>query len=419
MASTLDRKGHMSNVSFYVGVDLGNQKHAICVLDPQRRLVKSTFVANDERLLDVVMAAIGTAAPAGVHVALEDRNNVVVDALLARGFAVFTANPKQVDRFRDRETVAGAKDDRRDASVLANALATDERFFQRVAVQSEFEVELGSLAATLNELDEDHRRIANRLRAVVLRFFPALLSLCPGTDEKWFWALLLLLGDADAAKAVQQTDIFKLLKMHRKQVVKVEHVAAIVGARHLATGPGVKEACRNHVAILVKQLLAVEEQRAHVTAARDAVLERLMAAEPDSTPSDVAILRSMPGVGPKTVTSLVCECLPLLKSGDLERVRALSGVAPVTKQSGKGRRVTMRYACNPRLRFALFHVATNAIRSAGRLKDKYAKLREKGHNHARALRAVADLVLHILRAMLKDRTTYYVNDVAPVVAAAA
>jgi transposase len=409
----------MSNVSFYVGVDLGNQKHAICVLDAQRRLVKSGFVENDERLLDIVTAAIGTAAPAGVHVALEDRNNVVVDGLLARGFAVFTANPKQIDRFRDRETVAGAKDDRRDASVLANALATDARVFQRVAVQSEFEVQLGSLAATLNELDEDHRRIANRLRAVVLRFFPALLSLCQGTNEKWFWALLLLLGDADGAKAVPQTAIAALLKAHGKRVVKVEHIVAIIEGRHLATGPGVKEACGIHAASLVKQLLAVEEHRAHATAARDAVLEKLMEAGPDCTPSDVAILRSMPGVGPKTVTALLCDCLPLLiKSGDLERVRALSGVAPVTKQSGKGRRVTMRYACNPRLRFALFHLATNAIRPAGRLKEKYTKLREKGHNHARALRAVADLVLHILRAMLKDRTTY-VNVVAPVVAAVA
>jgi hypothetical protein len=39
-----------------------------------------------------------------------------------RGIAVFAINPKQLDRFRDRFSPAGAKDDRRDALVLASAL---------------------------------------------------------------------------------------------------------------------------------------------------------------------------------------------------------------------------------------------------------------------------------------------------------
>jgi transposase len=37
-----------------------------------------------------------------------------VDVLLDRGFCVYSINPKQLDRLRDRFSVAGAKDDRRD-----------------------------------------------------------------------------------------------------------------------------------------------------------------------------------------------------------------------------------------------------------------------------------------------------------------
>ena len=43
-----------------------------------------------------------------------------------------TINPKQLDRFRDRFTVSGAKDDRRDAFVLAQSLRTDLHLFSRV-----------------------------------------------------------------------------------------------------------------------------------------------------------------------------------------------------------------------------------------------------------------------------------------------
>ena len=40
--------------------------------------------------------------------------------MIDRGFAAYTINPKQLDRLRDRFSVAGAKDDRRDAYVLAD-----------------------------------------------------------------------------------------------------------------------------------------------------------------------------------------------------------------------------------------------------------------------------------------------------------
>src|SRR5438045_6401355 len=50
-----------------------------------------------------------------VAVAIEVPHGPVVDALIDRGFVVYAINPKQLDRLRDRFSVAGAKDDRRDA----------------------------------------------------------------------------------------------------------------------------------------------------------------------------------------------------------------------------------------------------------------------------------------------------------------
>ena len=41
--------------------------------------------------------------------AIEMTHGPVVEALLERGFCVYGINPKQLDRFRDRFTVAGAK----------------------------------------------------------------------------------------------------------------------------------------------------------------------------------------------------------------------------------------------------------------------------------------------------------------------
>jgi hypothetical protein len=58
-----------------------------------------------------------------IAVAIEVPRGAVVESLVERGFAVYSINPKQLDRFRDRHTVAGAKDDRRDAFVLADSVS--------------------------------------------------------------------------------------------------------------------------------------------------------------------------------------------------------------------------------------------------------------------------------------------------------
>ena len=70
--------------------------------------------------------------PNTVAVAIEVPHGPVVDVLLDRGFVVYAINPKQLDRLRDRLSVAGAKDDRRDASCRGRRLRTDRPLFRRV-----------------------------------------------------------------------------------------------------------------------------------------------------------------------------------------------------------------------------------------------------------------------------------------------
>jgi hypothetical protein len=79
-------------------------------------------------LCDWLVSAAGD--PGSVGVAIEVPHGPVVDALLDRGFAVHAINPKQLERLRDRVSVAGAKDDRRDARVAAAGLRTDRHLFR-------------------------------------------------------------------------------------------------------------------------------------------------------------------------------------------------------------------------------------------------------------------------------------------------
>ncbi len=149
----------------------------------------------------------------------------------------------------------------------------------------------------------------------------------------------------------------------------------------------------------------------HVRGQLEEVVQRLVeavsAGETDSPsdteadPSDAAILLSMPGIGVGVVAALLSEGNDALRRRDYAALRCLCGVAPVTKRSGKSVFVERRLAAHG-LREAVFHWARGAARFDAVSRGKYQALRARGHGHARALRSVADRLLNVACAMLRD-----------------
>ena len=78
-----------------------------------------------------------------------------------------------MERFRERYTAAAAKDDRRDAWVLAHALRTDRAAFRPVPAEGPAVLQLRELSRTDAELGEEITRLSNRLRDLLERYFPA------------------------------------------------------------------------------------------------------------------------------------------------------------------------------------------------------------------------------------------------------
>ena len=106
---------------FYIGIDWASEAHQVCVLDAARRIVSERSFAHAGDAVAAFAEWLNELAgddPGGVAVAIEIPRGAVVETLVERGFHVYAINPKQLDRFRDRHSVAGAKDDRRDAFVL-------------------------------------------------------------------------------------------------------------------------------------------------------------------------------------------------------------------------------------------------------------------------------------------------------------
>src|SRR6516225_9573028 len=146
------------------GVDWGSERHQVCLLDARGTTVgEREFAHSGEGLAELGNWLLSMASGAStVAVAIEVPHGPVVDVLIDRGFVVYAINPKQLDRLRDRFSVAGAKDDRRDAYVSADGLRTDRHLFRRLQVADPRLVELRAWSRLAEELQEERVRLQPR-----------------------------------------------------------------------------------------------------------------------------------------------------------------------------------------------------------------------------------------------------------------
>jgi transposase len=405
-----EQDDHDMPYEWFVGIDWGAQRHQVCVLDRDRRRVGERAIDHDGASLAQLTAWLWTVSagqPQRVAVAIEVPRGAIVEGLLERGFHVFALNPKQLDRFRDRHSVAGAKDDRRDAFVLADSVRTDQPSFRRLQLDDPQLLRLRELSRAEETLLEDFRRSANRLQDQLHRFYPQMLKLCSAADASWLWDLIDLAPTPAHAALLSEEQVQRVLKAHRIRRVTAQEVLTCLQAPALPVAPGAAEAAQVHCAFLLPCLRVLAEQLQACSQQVSALL-RTLAEEPGASegPSDVAIVLSLPGVGRKITAWLFAEAAQPLAERDYQVLRTHGGVAPVTKQSGKRRLVVMRHGCNPRLRNALYHMARVAMQRDAHFSSVYAALRAKGQRHGQALRNIGDRLLRILMAMLRDRTCY-------------
>ena len=414
----------MNKQRWFVGVDWGSEKHAFCVLDDRGAVLGERFVDHSgDGIAEICTRTLEwtKAEPSSIAIAIETPHGAIVDTLLERGFEVYAVNPKQLDRFRDRFTVPGAKDDRRDARVLADSLRTDEPTFRRLRIDNPLIIQLREWSRLGDELQEERKRLSNRVYQQLLRYFPQMIELANDYASESFLALWELMPTPAAAGRTREKTVAKFLKEHRMERFNAATALETLRRKPLYVAPGTTEAATAHLASLVTRLRVVNQELRGAKLQLERLTNELAAeSKKEKSPGqaseqcDVDILRSLPGVGRIVLATLLAEASQLLAKRDYHGLRALVGAAPITRRSGKRTVVSMRYACSLRLRNAVYHWSRVSTQSHPPSKAAYKALRERGHSHGRALRSLADRWLRVACAMLKSRTLFDPTRQAPV-----
>src|SRR6516165_3330618 len=150
---------------WFVGVDWASENHRVRITDGYgKRLGERDFAHGGAGLAEMAawLTSVTGAEPSAIYIAIEIPHGPIVETLLERGFNVYSINPKQLDRFRDRFSPAGAKDDSRDAHVLASSVRTDRRAFRRLTFDDPLIIELREWLRIEDELKQERIRLSNR-----------------------------------------------------------------------------------------------------------------------------------------------------------------------------------------------------------------------------------------------------------------
>jgi predicted NBD/HSP70 family sugar kinase len=95
-------------LQYFVGLDWGSENHRIVALDHDGRAIERYDAPHSGKGLETLVDRLRktcSCLPEEVGIGIEVSWGAVVETLTEAGFSVFSINPKQVDRFRDRYTV--------------------------------------------------------------------------------------------------------------------------------------------------------------------------------------------------------------------------------------------------------------------------------------------------------------------------
>ena len=386
---------------FHAGLDWGGTSHAVCVIDGTGRVVVRINATHDAAGLADMLARLRKVAPTSeLPIAIERPSGLIVDALVQAGHPVIPIHPNVVRACRPRYRAAGGKSDASDAYMLADILRTDGHRLRPLMAACDDIRALRALVRGRHDLVTQRVALANQLRNVLSSFWPGAGAIFAAIDSPIALAFVARYPTPDSARCLGEKRLASFIKQH---VYSGRRTPAELLARLRAAPTGLAgniEAETNGQ--LVRALVAVLESLVREIAKLSSRIEQAVAKLPDGQ-----IVMSFPRAG------RLCAAAILAELGDVrerfpteDQLAAEAGVCPVTHACGKSRGVVFRWACNKNLRLAITCFADNSRHASAWAAGIYSRARQRGCQHAHAVRILARAWVRVLWKAWQTRQTY-------------
>jgi len=375
----------------FIGIDWADQKHDCYVIDRDGKGFHREITHSPEDINIWIGEMLKLAGGKPIAIMLEQSRGPLVYSLMFReNVLLYPVNPKQLVRYRESYP-GGGKDDPTDAKYLARMLR--ERIATLTCWQPDDENTrlLANLSQQRRKLVDGQTKLRQQLSAQLKSYFPVVLELF-GKDSQ-LPLVLSVLGRWTDPRKLRRADrrlIRRVLSDHsiRNQEQQDKIIDRIRSAQLLCSD----EALITPSAMAVKLLASQIQQSRKTIQEFDTKIAEVMKKHPDAH-----LFTSLRGAGPALAPRLLCAFGSQKdRWEDADSLAAFSGIAPVTRKSGKQCKVQRRYACPKYLRQTFHEFADSARKYCPWTKARYRLLRDKGMKHNAALRKVARSWIRIL-----------------------
>jgi transposase len=381
----------LPEAQFFTGIDWASAEHAVCVLDAAGKITAQFTIAHSaEGIASLVRRLARYGDPADLPVAIERPSGRLVDLLLQAGHPVVPVSPNAIKTWREGEVLSGAKSDAGDAAVIAEYLRLRSHRLQPAAPYSDETRALRTAVRTRDDLVQMRVAATNQLAALLDAHWPGAKAVFADVESPVSLEFLTRYPTPAAARHLGEKRMAAFLIKHgysgRRPAAQL--LDRLRQAPPGSTGEALTEALRDAVLALAAVLRALNG------AIKD--LDRSAAAHLGEHP-DGPIFTSLPRSGQVNAAQMLAEwgdCRQAYAGPD--SVAALAGVSPVTRQSGKHRSVSFRWACSKRFRRAITTFADNSRHASPWAAQVYAAARAAGKDHPHAIRILARAWIRVI-----------------------
>lgn len=379
---------------YYLGIDWANEKHDLCLLDAEGKVIKELTIQQSVAGFQQVERLVLKYGVDQVQLNIERSDGLLVDWIMAQGWALHVTPTMVVARRRPRR----AKSDLSDAYLLAHLLRLHDPDCRLLHRSSATVLHLRELVRTLDAVNRDLRRVANRLRYTLLQYFPNVLKLFTRIEHLITLAFIEHFPTPDAARALNATTLKRFLKQHGYyRYSRIPKMLEILREpAPTASVPQGYTAQAQALVPLVRQFALTVKQ-----------LEKQIVAVFKTHP-EAPWWKSLPGGrGPLTPARMLAwigdERTRFPTAGALQ---AVAGTAPITRRSGRSHAVEFRRACSHALRKAADDFARQSVRYSKWAQEYRDAQLTRGHSRARAFRALANRWMKIIWTLWQRREWY-------------
>lgn len=385
----------------YVGIDWATDEHAICIVEATGQVVDRFSIEHSAEGFERLIGRLARKAePGALPVAIERPDGRLVDRLLEAGHPVVPVKTTAIKAWREAEIGSGAKSDPGDARVIADYLRLREHELRPLRPFTEETRALRAVVRARTDLVEARVAAANQLRAALAACWPGAGELFADVASEIGLAFLERYPTPTAAARLGEARMATFLRKHgysgrRTPSELLERLRAAPAG--LEDGPE-SEARRDAIVAMVRVLRALNR------ALRD--LDRSVVTHLGEHP-DAGIFRSLPRAGQVNAAQMLAEWGDSREAYDgPEAVAALSGMAPVTRRSGKHLAVGFRWACNTRFRNAIATFAGNSRHASPWAASVYRDAVDRGADHPHAVRILARAWIRVIYRCWIDGVPY-------------